>query len=106
MASQIGDLPKIAFWHLFDNHLKAPGLYVIEHWGTGYWSDCPDGKSYRRRSPFYSRVLSVLKTLKAISRIPSHSHHYGMVSFIKERVDEQGTADLTRVNLSGTPKRR
>jgi spermidine synthase len=38
-ASHFGDLTKIAFWHLFDNHLKPSGLYVIEDWGTGYWSD-------------------------------------------------------------------
>ena len=32
-ASHIGGLTKIAFWHLFDNHLKTNGLYVIEDWG-------------------------------------------------------------------------
>jgi len=46
-ASHFGDLTKIAFWHLFDNHLKPSGLYVIEDWGTGYWSDWTDGKTYR-----------------------------------------------------------
>jgi hypothetical protein len=44
-ASHIGELTKIAFWHLFDNHLKPGGLYIIEDWGTGYWNDWPDGKS-------------------------------------------------------------
>src|SRR5208282_497444 len=29
-ASHIGELTRIAFWHLFDNHLKPGGLYVIE----------------------------------------------------------------------------
>ena len=46
-ASHFGDLTKIAFWHLFDNHLKPSGLYVIEDWGTGYWSDWTDGKTCR-----------------------------------------------------------
>lgn len=104
-ASHFGDLTKIAFWHLFDNHLKPSGLYIIEDWGTGYWSDWPDGKTYRTRSPFYFQLLSLLKQFKVISRIPSHSHHYGMVGFIKELVDEQGAADLTRANLTGTAKR-
>ena len=31
-ASHIGALTKVAFWHLFDNHLKPAGLYVIEDW--------------------------------------------------------------------------
>jgi hypothetical protein len=104
-ASHFGNLTKIAFWHLFDSHLKPSGLYVIEDWGTGYWSDWPDGKSYRPRSPFYFRFLSLLETFKIISRIPSYSHHYGMVGFIKELVDEQGVADLTRANFTGTAKR-
>jgi len=44
-ASHVGELSKISFWHLFDNHLKPGGLYVIEDWTTGYWDNWPDGKS-------------------------------------------------------------
>jgi len=44
-ASHLGKLTKIAFWHLFETHLKGGGFYVIEDWGTGYWSDWPDGMS-------------------------------------------------------------
>jgi hypothetical protein len=104
-ASHFGDLTKIAFWHLFDNHLKPSGLYVIEDWGTGYWSDWPDGKTYRPRPKLYSGLLSLLKKIGLVSRIPYRSHHYGMVGLIKELVDEQGVADLTRANFSGTAKR-
>ena len=104
-ASHFGNLTKISFWHLFDNHLKPSGLYVIDDWGTGYWSDWPDGKTYRLRSEPYSGFLSLLRKLGVISRIPSHSHHYGMVGFIKELVDEQGAADLARARLTGTVTR-
>ena len=104
-ASHFGNLTKIAFWHLFDNHLKPSGLYVIEDWGTGYWSDWPDGKTYRRRPELYSRFLSTLEKIGLVSRIPYHSHAYGMVGLIKELVDEQGAADLTRARLTGTAKR-
>ena len=104
-ASHFGNLTKIAFWHLFDNHLKPSGLYVIEDWGTGYWSDWPDGKTYRPRSELYSGFLSLLRKLGVISRIPSHSHHYGMVGFIKELVDEQGAVELARARLTGTVTR-
>jgi spermidine synthase len=65
-ASHFGDLTKIAFWHLFDNHLKPSGLYVIEDWGTGYWSDWTDGKAYRPRSELYSGFLSLLRKLGVI----------------------------------------
>ncbi len=34
-CAHIGVLARISFWHLFDNHLKPGGLYVIEDWGTG-----------------------------------------------------------------------
>jgi hypothetical protein len=69
-ASHFGDLTKIAFWHLFDNHLKPSRLYVIEDWGTGYWSDWTDGKTYRPRSKLYSDLLSLLRKLGVLSAYP------------------------------------
>lgn len=91
-ASHMGELTKKAFWHLFDDHLKAGGIYIIEDWGTGYWDDWPDGKAYRppdiqdREGKFYC-------------------HSYGMVGFIKELVDEQGASDLTRARQDSKLKR-
>lgn len=35
-ASHIAALTKISFWHLFDNHLKPGGYYVIEDWRVSY----------------------------------------------------------------------
>ena len=98
-ASHFGDLTRTAFWELFDHHLKPSGIYVIEDWGTGFWDDWPDGKAYRRRSRFYNRILFLLNRLGIISRVPSHSHGYGMVGFIKELIDEQGAADLSKRRL-------
>lgn len=93
-ASHIGELTNVAFWHLFDNHLKPGGLYVIEDWGTGYWDAWPDGKQYRPAShqggflkKFARRLLSRKKRFS--------SHHYGMVGVIKELVDELGMDDIT-----------
>ncbi|MCK4913151.1 MAG: hypothetical protein KAS69_00960 [Planctomycetes bacterium] len=41
-CSHLAELTSRSFWHLFDNHLKPGGLYVIEDWGTGYTNDWVD----------------------------------------------------------------
>jgi hypothetical protein len=104
-ASHLGELTKVAFWHLFDNHLKPAGLYVVEDWGTGYWDDWPDGRIFRPRSRFQSMWLKVLSRLRLASRTPWHTHSYGMVGFVKDLVDEQGVADLTRARSTGVAAR-
>lgn len=110
-ASHIGELTKKSFWHLFDNHLKPGGLYIIEDWGTGYWDDWPDGKTFHHSqsiiSGMWARLLgriNVAKILPLKFSFPCHS--YGMVGFVKELVDEQGAADATRVRSRGEPARR
>jgi len=75
-ASHIADLTRTAFWHLFDNHLKAGGIYIIEDWGTGYWPDWPDGGAY----------------------CPGRPHIAGMVGLVKELVDEVGRLDIQKTN--------
>jgi glycosyltransferase involved in cell wall biosynthesis/Flp pilus assembly protein TadD/SAM-dependent methyltransferase len=72
-ASHIGDLSRLSFRHLFRNHLKPGGIYVIEDWGTGYWESFPDGKAYKQ----------------------GENHLAGMVGFVKELIDECGMADIT-----------
>jgi hypothetical protein len=110
-ASHIGELTKTAFWHLFDNHLKPNGLYVIEDWGTGYYNDWPDGKrldldSYAqkklRRGPLWLFLLYARGILGL--KLPMRSHCYGMVGFIKQLVDEQAAHDVTRGMLKPTNK--
>jgi SAM-dependent methyltransferase len=111
-ASHIGELTRIAFWHLFDNHLKPDGLYVIEDWGTGYWENWPDGRGLNlekyanwqwRAQPLWMKIANKLG-LKI--KMPVPCHRYGMVGFIKQLVDEQGASDVTRQQWKGTPKRR
>jgi hypothetical protein len=108
-ASHQGELTKIAFWHLFNNHLKPGGLYVIEDWGTGYWDDWPDGKSLdldkfprkvRTHNPLWSKISG-----KILPKSPWPCHSYGMIGFIKELVDEQAASDVTRKTIHGKPKR-
>jgi len=112
-ASHIGELTKTAFWHLFDNHLKPNGIYVIEDWFTGYWSDRPDGKRLNlesfaqqkfKRSPFWLSLLYIMARLGL--KFPMRGHCYGMVGFIKQLIDEQAAQDLTRGMWKGKPTRR
>jgi hypothetical protein len=147
-ASHIAELTRTSFWHLFDNHLKPGGLYVIEDWGTGYFDDWPDGKSvplkpaaqsgfqnvmsvmyqkYQRLrvfgvkhhlvpvpptahqappSPFLAHSLLAVSSLLSFLKTPSQCHSFGMVGFVKELVDEQGAADLTRRLLDNPPERQ
>ena len=105
-ASHLAWPTRIAFWHLFEHHLKPGGIYVIEDWGTGYWDDWPDGAIYRPRPWLARKVLGVIKRLGLLRSIPQHTHSHGMVGFIKELVDEQGAADLTRRRHSGRSGRR
>jgi hypothetical protein len=133
-ASHIGSLTKAGFYHLFDNHLKPSGLYVIEDWITGYWDEWPDGMCYRTPEPpkpgkvktvlrkaFHGLPRSMrerikkMKTLSPVRRqlqppppinkTPFHNHSYGLVGFIKELVDEQGASALTQGGLSGPAPR-
>jgi hypothetical protein len=112
-ASHIGELTKIAFWHLFDNYLNPGGLYIIEDWGTGYWEDWIDGKSFDIQSYKENGLLAGQKKgklrLKVAKRFfPKSSypcHSYGMVGLIKQLVDEQGASDVTRKKLTGKPVR-
>jgi hypothetical protein len=104
-ASHIGEYTKTSFDHLFANHLKSSGLYVIEDWGTGYWDDWPDGRCYRPRTQTAALLLRILHRLRLIRQIPLHTHRYGLVGLIKELIDEQGVADLMRRSVHGSPGR-
>lgn len=95
-ASHIGELSKTTFWHLFDHHLKPGGLYAIEDWGTGYLDDFPDGRKFDPKPSILHRVRSLLpQFLGRKVKIPFPCHSHGMVGFVKELVDEQGTGSIT-----------
>jgi len=104
-ASHIGALTKVAFWHLFDNHLKTCGAVRDRGLGTGYWDDWPDGRTFRPEPPSRSTWSKLLQRFSLASQSFFANHSYGMVGFVKELVDEQGAADLTRARLTGTAVR-
>ena len=101
-ASHLAAPTLASFRALFDHHLKPAGLYVIEDWGTGYWHDWPDGAL---ATPHHDSLLD--KLWRRVTKMPAPflSHQYGMVGLIKQLVDEQGSADLTRGSYSKPPGR-
>jgi hypothetical protein len=71
-ASHIGALSKISFNHLFNNHLKSGGLYVIEDWGTGYWDSFADGRRFKQPAAHPSsffRFLTIFRKRSSIVRL-------------------------------------
>ena len=124
-ASHVGQLTRLSFWHLYQHHLKPGGYYFVEDWGTGYWPQYVDGKTFQPREPAFlprERVMNALSQSalvrgnrllrkavgwirwRAVKRsFPSHQR--GMVGFIKELVDECGTADITHPDFgTGNPR--
>jgi SAM-dependent methyltransferase len=124
-CSHVGELTRISFWHLFDNHLKPGGIYVIEDWSTGYWDSFFDGASFtyqpklkfsrtafgvrsrlshlQRSAPLLRHPLQLVK--RVLNRRQFRSHDIGLVGFVKELVDECGMADITREDLGRPPYR-
>lgn len=103
-ASHRAQPTRTSFWHLFDRHLKPGGLYAIEDWTTGYWDDWADGKTVRPPSAI-ERMTTAFSRLAHIKKRRVRSHDFGMVGFVKQLVDEQGAADVTRKNYAGKPQR-
>jgi len=106
-CSHYGNLTKASFWHLFNNHLKSGGIYVIEDWGTGYWDMWPDGKCYNENSFKITKLEKFRSKLfknKAEFRI--RSHDYGLVGFVKELIDEVGIGDITHPDRGVAPAKQ
>jgi SAM-dependent methyltransferase len=93
-AAHIGLYSLEAFLCLFPL-LRPGGIYVIEDWGTGYWNDWPDGRSFQahtcsdRKRGLYTRISS---------------HDYGMVGMIKLLIDYVAGSDVRPTQ--GSPKTR
>ena len=75
-CSHIGSLTRKSFRYLFDNHLKAGGIYVIEDWFTGY------------RPPQKLEDGSIIDMYGGTSYIEGKNHLSGTVGFVKELLDD------------------
>ena len=87
-ASHIAEFTKISFWHLFDNHLKPGGHYVIEDWRVGYWERWPDGGKYKWPNPERARSRWFSQSLAHNSPFPRNNDR--IVGFAKQLVDAFG----------------
>ena len=112
-CSHVGARTRASFWHLFVNHLKPGGIYVIEDWGTGYWPAFTDGARLRRRRSVRGWIATQIESVRYHRELPTNlarvlgrlqreiypkrfrSHDYGMIGFLKELVDEVGVGDAT-----------
>ena len=124
-GSHIGQYTRLAFWRLFERHLKPGGKYFIEDWGCSYWPQYPDGRRYRppvadfdlhermlnamhraareRKLTHLRKALGFLRYRTVRKHFPSHQA--GMVGFIKELVDECGMPDITDPRFGLGPQR-
>jgi hypothetical protein len=82
-ASHLGALSHETFKAVFP-FLKSGGAYFIEDWGTGYWSEWPDGVDFESSS-FLDRDGRQKEFL---------SHSFGMVGFVKSLVDHTSYSDI------------
>lgn len=121
-CSHLGNLTSASFWHLFPNHLRPGGVYVVEDWGTGYWDSWSDGHHAsadvvhagpRRqsggivgglagrlgRSPGLIGKIGRRSSRVLTRRLPSHD--YGMVGFVKQLIDECAMPDITAPGRGG-----
>jgi len=75
-CAHIGVAARASFAHLFPKVVSG-GIYAIEDWGTGYWSNWVDGAAFRP------------------------GHNAGMVGFVKDLFDRVSINDITRGSFEG-----
>jgi len=91
-ASHIGHFSSLTFKYVFP-FLKSGGVYIVEDWGTGYWTSWIDGGTYSERSvPVSTRRIA--RTMR--------SHDLGMVGFVKSLIDYTAEEDISDRRARGT----
>ena len=75
-CAHVATAARASFDHLFPKVVSG-GIYAIEDWGTGYWSNWEDGASF------------------------APGHNAGMVGFIKDLFDRVSINDITRGSFEG-----
>ena len=104
-ASHFGELTARSVQAIFPDHLKPAGLYVIEDWGTGYWSDWEDGAAPaavvsvdQLAAHAANEAVAAGLLFRRSSGVKSTgfpSHDAGMVGVVKRLVDHVGSGDIS-----------
>ncbi len=115
-CSHVGSLTCDSF-HLLFPHLVKGGLYVVEDWGTGYWSPYFGGQVfnpsnhliYQKQDTGFQFKSFFKKLLKRKAKPPQttdifKSHQFGIPGFLKQLSDEVAMADITGKHGLNTPK--
>lgn len=101
-ASHYANFTEASFLICFIHLLKPGGIYVIEDWGTGYWSDWPDGEKFHLSEDHIIHKLReryILNNSYAYPYKKSYcSHNIGMVGLGKQLIDELSIEDLKHSN--------
>ncbi|CAJ0888765.1 hypothetical protein AMST5_03905 [freshwater sediment metagenome] len=85
-ASHFGSETLATFDLYFKQALKPGGIYVIEDWGTGYWSKWKDGHDFIPHTKTWSGRF--------------RSHDYGMVGVVKQIADYVAASDINNLTMT------
>jgi hypothetical protein len=94
-ASHIAELTKISFCHLFDNHLKPGGYYVIEDWRVGYSELWPDGAKYKWPGPTQDSPRQFSQPSEHKSQSPSQNYGKLGLGLVARLMDKLGMDAIT-----------
>jgi SAM-dependent methyltransferase len=86
-ASHMGVTSARSLQHLYRQHLRAGGIYVIEDWGTGYMPSWFDGGPAQEPLGIDRLDASTVPMGEEPQPIPMPSHDIGLVGVVKRLVD-------------------
>ena len=102
-CSHIGELTRVSFWHLFQNHLKPGGIFAIEDVNTAYAPHWPDGKRYKPR-PHAAKSLTSSALLPTGRRAGQLAVMSRAIALAKRLLPRQAARFLLRSDrLKGLP---
>lgn len=101
-ASHYANFTEATLLICFPNLLKSGGIYVIEDWGTGFWSDWPDGENFYLSEDHITYKLRQNYQFNSNYEYPYKksycNHNIGMVGLGKQLLDELSIEDIKHSN--------
>jgi hypothetical protein len=72
-ASHMGAYTAQSFWHLFPNHLKPRGFYILDDWACAYLPSWADGHAYTAREVTARGEPGTAETVRRLVRSSARS---------------------------------